>query len=240
MLTNKFTCSHCDKKYKIFSNLEKHMLICKYRNNNEHQLGMPSREELYSIIVTMTNRMDIMEKKIEELKKDNIKKNRKVSVIEWLNQHIQPMDFDKWKSQIKVSYEDFEETVKTTQVSTCVNIVNRHIISCDPRSAYPIKCFTQHKDDIYIYKEPKWQKMEMEDIYKLRGFIETELRNHLNTWQEKNEYRNETDEYSEEFINNISKVSGNYLSYQELGQKFKTKLFHSLKHSFTRVTIELE
>ena len=80
----------------------------------------------------------------------------------------------------------------------------------------------------------------MEDVYKLRGFIETELRTHLNTWQEKNEYRNETDEYSEEFINNMGKVSGNFLSYQELGQKFKTKLFHSLKHSFTRVTIELE
>ena len=238
MSNDKFKCSHCDKKYKVLKNLEKHMLLCKYKNNNEYQYCLPSKQELYTIIVTMAKKIDKMEKEIETLNRITINKNKKVNVIDWLNENIKPLDFDKWKNSIEVLYKDFEEAINTTQIQTIVNIIRRHIDSIASSASYPIKCFDKHKDCIYIYKEPAWRKMDMEDIYKLRGLIEGKLREHIKTWEKNNEHRNETDEYSDEFINIIGKISGNFLSYQELGRKFKSKLFAELKCNFTRVTLE--
>lgn len=254
------TCSNCSRKYKNKTNYDKHKLICNVmcktikerERENENIDDTPNIRELYSIILHLSNKCEIMERKIEKLNGIYNKDKKKINVLEWLNTNKMYSEedgdkeiqvFSEWIKTVNISENDMNYVVEHTFLDGLKYIIKKLLRENGEYNIYcPIRAFEQKDNLFYIYDyvntgtdnydingEKRWMIMSPEKLNELftkitKGFI-TQLR----IWKDKNIHRISEDGFTHIYANNIKKLTGGELSIQQQQIKFRKYLYNDIK-----------
>lgn len=270
-----YICSNCSRKYKNITNYKKHKLMCdvmcktfKERAiENEDIDNTPSTRQLYYIILNLSNKCEIMEKKIEKLSAVYNKEKKKINVLEWLNNHKFCLDyennnkekqihiFSEWIKSINITEEDMNYVGEHNFLDGLKYILNRILNNNDDCMIYsPIKAFEQKDNLFYVYDyiddinnenkdkqniEKKWIVMSSEKINHLFSKITKGLITQLRLWKDKNIHRISEDVFTQKYANNVKKITGGELSIQQQQVKFRKYLYNIVKINIKNI-IEYE
>jgi hypothetical protein len=177
---NNYICCNCSKKYKSKTNYDKHRIICNLmsktskerRIENEDIDNTPTVRELYSIILNLINKCEMMERKIEKLTNIYNKENKKINVIEWLNSDksitenetnidgilTKPI-FSEWVETVTITEIDMEYVFKNNFMDGLKHIIKKLLRETeDSNISFPIKAFEQKEGLLYVYDNSNNQK----------------------------------------------------------------------------------
>ena len=87
--TTCLSCIHCGKDYKNNTSLNKHVILCelltRQKQTGDEMIVTPSNKILFQMLIDLGNRYKILEEKLQYVELSS--KNKKVNVIEWLNEN---------------------------------------------------------------------------------------------------------------------------------------------------------
>ena len=110
-----YHCSTCNKTFKHASVFRRHRNICEILKLSKYQreikleetADIPSREELWDVVKTLVERQETLLKEIDSLKNWVKTRKKKISIIDWLNENIEPnINYDDWLENINPKSED--------------------------------------------------------------------------------------------------------------------------------------
>ena len=239
-LKSTYECRYCSKIYKIESAYNKHTQICqifmkskkkKQTENNEH---IPSNSELYSIIQILVNKCSALERKVESLQGSVHKNNRKLDILEWLNnQNIRNVcSFNDWINFIIITSNEMELVFENGFIKG-IQLIIENILPLDNNTRInPIKAYTQKNNILYIFNGELWEIMTTEVfelfVYKITKGLLSEFK----CWQDKNSNRRD-DNFMKKYTENVKKILGCSLSREQQVNKIRVLLYTHLKIKIT-------
>jgi len=176
-------CTYCGKSYIKKTSLDRHVILCELINNSkrsttvEDEDDVPSQRKMYQMILELSNKLNKLDEKVDELNKWVIKKKKKINVIEWLNNNISPeIVFENLIEKIIIEKEDINYLFQHTFSDTINDIFTRNIYN-KSETEYPIFAFVQKSNIFYIYEniETKWVELNREKLIKFLNRVHTKL-----------------------------------------------------------------
>jgi hypothetical protein len=238
-------CTFCNKKYKNKQNYDKHILLCNILNKsikervreNENIDDTPNVRELYIIIRELANKCEALERKVDKLVILSNKNKKKINLLEWLNCNTNRsmIPFIDWINSIQLIEEDMDYIIKNNFVDGIKYIIIRLLRDIDN---IPIKSFEQKENVLYIYTsveysdktvKNEWILMTPDMFESLYSKITKGLLIQLSLWKNKNIDKIYDDNYSQNYISYVKKITGGNLPLQEQHNKFRKCLYSHTK-----------
>jgi len=234
----KYECGYCGRPYKNRTIYEKHVRMCEIlcktpserKRENEKIDNTPSITEIYDIVKTLIIKNDQLEKKIEKLTSFVNATRKKLSVIDWLNEHSKPpYTFREWILNLTLTKDDMELVFKHNFGEGMRFIIQKHFPQSD--ETIPIKTFEQKDNVFYVFTnaETGWEVMTSEQFIFLFNTLTKGLINQLKLWQDENRHRICSSGFTEIYSANVKKITGGDLSLDQQYVKVKRALYTSLK-----------
>jgi len=254
--SSKLCCVVCNKKYTKKSSLDKHKILCDFKTKtkrelkieDEEQSDIPSYNQLVKIVQEMALKMSKMEDKLEEFNKWVDKKKKKLNVIGWLNENVNPtFGFLEWANvQLIVKEEHFENLMENSLFHTVQQVFEYNL----PESndiIYPIRCFSQKTGIFYICEKgenglPQWKQLALPDFIILLKTIQNRMIRVLSKWKSDNQLKiQDNDKISELFNKAVIKLM-NMSFHQDVSlSRSRNNLFNYLKTDLkTKIDYEFE
>ena len=131
-------------------------------------------------------------------------------------------------------HEDLDTIFKSNFINGIDDLLQKNIQRLRENDIdIPLKSFDQKDNTIYVFKDEKWQILSKEDLNELFSLISKELMSLFKLWQDENEYRLYTDDFSVIYINNVKKIMGG----NETLDKQK-KLVHRNLYKYLKVNLQ--
>jgi len=254
--SSKLCCVVCSKKYTKKSSLDKHKILCDFKTKtkrelkieDEEQSDIPTYNQLVKIVQEMALKMSKMEDKLEEFNKWVDKKKKKLNVIGWLNENVNPtFGFLEWANvQLIVKEEHFENLMENSLFHTVQQVFEYNL----PESndiIYPIRCFSQKTGIFYICEKgenglPQWKQLALPDFIILLKTIQNRMIRVLSKWKSDNHLKiQDNDKISELFNKAVIKLM-NMSFHQDVSlSRSRNNLFNYLKTDLkTKIDYEFE
>lgn len=187
-------CIYCGKNYKKKSNLNKHIILCEILHNSHKKRTddeeiIPSQTMIYKILLEFGERFTRLEKKVDELTKHSVQKQKKINVINWLNTNIIPeMPFEKIMDSINIITEDAKYLFNHNFTDTLNYIFSKSIYNIE-NIKYPIYAFVQKPHKLYIYEsmEQGWVEINKTTLVMFLDKIHLKLYRALLMYKKENE-----------------------------------------------------
>lgn len=205
-LNTQSSCLYCGKSYKNKSNLSKHINLCellynsKNRKSNEDEIEIPSQRKLYLMLLELGNKYNKLEEKVDEMNKWVVKKKKKINIIEWLNNNINPeIKLETLNEKIIVDDTIVDYLFQNTFIDTVNNLFSNYIYNI-PESKRPIFAFIQKINTIYIYQNDdlKWIELSKENLIKFLDKVHMKIQKKFYNWK-----KNRIDQIREDDILSI-------------------------------------
>ena len=244
-----FGCSHCGKKYKTRTNLNKHQLLCEtlVRAKNSRYINkklisgesdIPTPEQMYEIILDLSNKCEHLEKTVYEMQKWVDKTKKKINIVDWLTSQDQQQPFiswDKFIESIEILKEETEMILHYPFLHVFQEIVNRVFI----KEFVPLFAFTEKPNHMYLYFET-WREASKEDILKALNQIHFKFVKAFIEWKKKNETKiNESDGLCELCNKANIKIMGTQFKDSSTYHKYRLCIYNKIKTDMKTV-IEYE
>jgi len=253
---NKLCCVVCNKKYTKKSSLEKHKILCDFKIKSKRELkieeeelsDIPTYNQLVKIVQETVLKMSKMEDKIEELNKWVDKKKKKLNVIGWLNENVNPtFGFLEWINiQLIVKEEHFENLMENSLFHTIQQILEYNLPETND-IIYPIRCFSQKNGLFYICEMgensvPQWKQLVLQDFIILLKTIQNRIIKVLTKWKSDNQLKiQDNDKISELFNKAVIKLMNMSFHQDASLSRIKNNLFNYLKTDLkTKIDYEFE
>ena len=232
-----YECGYCSRKYKKKTLYDKHVLMCEVlckssverKAENEKIDETPTPSQMYDIIKTLLIKQDQLEKKIEKMSVWVNSSKKKLSVVEWLNEH-KPMSqpFKTWiANSLLITKEDMELVFNYNFAEGMRFIIQRHFP--EGNEDIPIKAFEQRDNTFYVFNENGWDIMKPEEFEFLFGALCKGLINQLKLWQDENRHRICSSGFTEIYSANVKKITGGDLTREQQLVKVKRALYTCIK-----------
>lgn len=179
--TTCLSCIHCGKDYKNNTSLNKHVILCelltRQKQTGDEMIVTPSNKILFQMLIDLGNRYKILEEKLQYVELSS--KNKKVNVIEWLNEnHKISVNFSAWSVEIQKC--DIERLFEATMVDVFDGMFKR------VEQNIPLFAFAQKKNVFYCCEDGCWSEMKQEDFIRFFGGIRIKLSKLLLVWKQEN------------------------------------------------------
>jgi hypothetical protein len=230
----KLKCSICNKEYHNDNLFDKHKLICSitHDQHNEDKLGVKNLSKIVCYLVKANMKL---EEEVNELKKWANTKKKKFAVIEWLNENYEPkMNLEVWIDTIIVTREHLNHLFKNNYNDGVVNILKEYL-PLNEENFIPLKSFDQKDNTIFVYKGSKWDVYAHGDFEKLISGISKKLLNEFKVWQDENEDKLYTDEFSALYLQNVKKIMGGNYSVEQQNNAIHRSLYKYLKMNLKNI-----
>lgn len=244
IVTNKYCCIICNKQYTRKSSLEKHKILCEFKmkTKREHQIeleelgDLPNHSQLVKIVQELTLKMIKIEEKMEQMQKWVERKKRKLNVVLWLNNNINPtIGFLEWvNSCIFIKPEHFENLMENNIFHTLQQIFEDNL--CEKADfIYPIRCFIQKNGIFYIcekneFGNAEWRQLVFTDLILLLKTIQNGIIKELTKWKTENQHKfDENDKISILFNKAVIKLMNISFTQDNNLNRIKNGLFNLLK-----------
>ena len=241
-------CHTCGKIYTRKCSLQKHSILCEFQMktkrekivDKEETEDIPLYQELVQIVQELSIKYDKMEKQMHDLQKWTQKTKKKMNVIDWLNENIEPTkDFHSWLQELTIQENHFTCLTEENSTELIHQIITYHLSG--ESSIYPLQAFSQKNNIIYIFvKEEKWMEMTNKLFIKLLQHIQKLLLIKLAEWKEQHKQSMlEKDEISILYNKMIIKLMNIPLVKNSQFNKIQNQLFIYLKKDL-KTLIEYE
>jgi len=246
-------CNKCNKEYKSDTAYNKHKLLCCDVYNSilpiENKLQqkelsldealelckMPS--ELMRSVQALIKSNHKLREEVEELKKCNKQaQNKKIVVIEWLNKNYKPThNYKKFMKNLVIERSQLEIIFNSNFVLGVEEILQDYLGSCSEKTV-PFKSFTQKNNILYAFTdENKWERLTPEDFNSILLTISKDLLTEFTKWQNENEDRLYTEDFSVIYLQNVKKVLGGNKDIEKSQRQIYRNFYQYLKKDFQSI-----
>jgi len=233
-------CIYCGKSYKAKTNLDKHIILCELLERSKKNKGLdndedeyiPSPEKMFSMLKELATKFNKLEEKYNDLKKDVVKKNKKINAIEWLNTNVHPeFKFDYLIEHIKITEEDDVKYLYKNSVIDTINYIFSKNIYNSTEHKYPIMAFIQKPNMFYIYDaSSSWIEISKELFIKFINRVHVKLYRVFGEHKKSNAYKLENDENLVLLFDKISnKMCKIDFSQENIYNKVKSGMYSKMK-----------
>ena len=186
------SCPQCNKTFKRRRYLKEHIVLCeelhksKYvqEANQEEIDDIPSLKDMYLILRKMMVKYNALEEKCEELQKFVKKTQKRVKILDWLNDTIQlDIGFEAWLNDIHVDQKMLEYTFDKSYHNGVIQILLQNLPQ-ESEHTHPIKAFQQKKNAFYIYDDKMWKIMSQPLFERMLARITQLLFQQFNIWKD--------------------------------------------------------
>ena len=240
MTTKKFIgnleCPHCFRPYKNKGYYDRHVSACELLHKSSSQRNddiecnayIPDSKKLYEMILVLVEKNKVLEKKVEELSKGIVVKNKPVHMKEWLEQnYTTAQTFDDFMSRKTISDDDYKEVCKVDYVKG-LGIILKKMFPCESLKSLPIQAFAKKSDVLFIKTGDGWSTMTSNEIEGLISVISKQLFTKFVSWQESNKHRMTDDSYNEEYMDMLQKILGSHHKSDTFLLKIKRNFYKHL------------
>lgn len=235
-----FNCVICNKEYKSKDSYKKHELFCqtlsRSKKEREKELeemdSVPNLRDLFNITKELLLKYEKLERENNNLKQLIYKRQKKINVIDWLNNNIFPSkEFKAWYLNLEIIEENLEMIFEHGNIEGTCQIIEKII---PDKSEIPIKCFSEKDNTFYIYEKDeerlnKWRILTNEELISFLKTINKKISKLFVDWQEVNKEKLEDEKFAIEYIKKMQKMIGKNESFESECNKIKNKLFKYLK-----------
>jgi len=238
-------CPSCFKTLKKKECYEKHIFKCQ----RLHEENTPAPNQLYEMIKSLTEKYNTVQSELENLKNKMSIQNKKLNILEWLNnqdtKNNPQLLWSKFINNMEITLSNLELIFKKGLIDGVFDILIQYLHSSDSNdssesndSNHVIKCFEQKKNIIYVFEE-EWKIMNnkaFEDIFKI---IYQKILTSFEEYRIVNESKMNDDNFQVDFNNNFMTILCVNIPFESKCVRIKNKLFNELKENFTSI-IEFE
>ena len=243
----KYCCNICYKEYSRKNSLEKHKVLCefKFKTQSEKQIeyeeagDIPTHLQLVKIVQQLSIKLTKMEEELSEAKKWMNKKKKKINVIGWLNDNIEPtMGFLEWVNmELKVKPSHFDTLMEYSLFHTIQKVFEDNLnTSKNSNFIYPIKCFSEKQNVFYICEKSgeegknEWKQMLLSDFTLLLKTIHNRMLREITKWKVENHDKIDDNEKICELFNKaIIKLMNMTFGQDPSTSRIRNGLFNYLK-----------
>jgi len=237
-----YPCSVCGKRYKRLGYLRRHRLACEllYRSKTiqdaeqEEMKDCPSRAEMWKLLKIQGEKIDKLEKEMHSLKQMGFRAQKKMNVIEWLNQQVKPkLSYSKWKETFALSEKHLKMIFVGGYINGFINIL-QSVFLMGAGEERPLYAFQHKKNILYYFDGEKWQLMP-DDVFKewLDSLYSKELMTYFKIWYIQNQNKLASLDSPPIYQKNLQKILGEGKSMEERTQSIKKGFYKQLKVPFT-------
>jgi uncharacterized protein YeeX (DUF496 family) len=208
-----------------------------------------SVEKLTLVVIELIKSNNKLRADVKELKRWVHDKKRKIVVIDWLNINLKPkLNYKEFISELSITRVDLEYVFKMNYVDGIKLILQNYMSNFDENDI-PFKSFDIKNDVIYVYKidgdddagkdesmidtdseskldkKCKWEILSSIDFNNIVSIISKGILVEFKKWQDENEYRLYTDEFSIIYVQNVKKVMGGDIPIEKLRDKIHKNLY---------------
>jgi hypothetical protein len=254
MATNKKkqVCGNCGKEFIRKKEYNSHLLLCdeieksKYKlehreNESEKNQIIPSRKVMFQMIQTLVEKCNRLENEVAICKKYIKQTKKKISIIDWLNQHyVLQTNYDEWKQTININSENIKYIFQYGYIDGVLMIL-QNLLPIDKVDEHVIKCFDQKQGIFFYYNNGTWSLMNNQVFQQLLVYINIELTREFDEgWVEPNKEKIFTEKlYSDMYYNYEKKIQGDNKTNEQLIRGIKSRLYTYLKCNLKNI-IEYE
>lgn len=231
-----YICKSCQKEYRNKESFLRHENFCillhSSRREKEKELeqldSIPSLSCLFNITKELLVKYDKLQKDHDNLKQLVYKRQKKINVIQWLNNNINNIeDFDIWYKNLTFNIDHLEYIFKLGNIDGLIEILNNIIID---KNNIPIKCFGEKENTFYIFnKNNNWKIITNEQLIQFIKNLNRKITNLFGSWQENNKHKLQDEKFAEEYILKMQKVIGKDIPFEIEANKIKNKIYKLLK-----------
>ena len=168
---------------------------------------------------------------LENIKGNLNRKNKKLNVIEWLNEKEEiKYDFTEDWNNLKLTEEDLFIIFDKGFVKGIAEILNNNFIKFET-----VKCFNEKKQLIYIYKNKKWQEINKEEWEEIIKKVNSQLLVLFKNYQDENLEQLEDEGYHKRLNGYLSKILCVELTFEIKSNRIKTSVYNYLKVGFKNI-----
>ena len=155
-------CPYCESEFKSKKLLESHFRICSTVSNHTvpwmHN-GI-TMNKMYDMVQILLKEQEKMKLKIKRLESSNRKINKKISVMEYVNENFKekPCDFSNWQNKIKIQNSELMDVITNGFASG----VSKVFIRENMNYISTMKAFNEKDQTLYVYNNDKWMVMSDE------------------------------------------------------------------------------
>jgi hypothetical protein len=250
----KYTCTSCRRGYQSKIYYNRHVGICELmcksmkerQIENEEHADTPTIRVLYDVILELTNKMFLMEKKIQDLSKWADLKKKKINMVDWLNEN-QPTEgktqknWDEFLLGIKVGRIHLENLFQTEYtlgiLKVLQDILPVAVSEAEAAAAgNTIKAFDNKVNVLFAFSDNKWMTLTEQMFQQLVNIVVKQLLNEFVVWQTENASRMEQDDFAIKYSANVKKMMGGNLTRVQVYAKVKIDLYKYLKVNVKNIT----
>ncbi len=226
-------CPNCFKIYKKKRCYENHIFQCERDTINTSETNVIPK--LIGMIEHLIENHNKMQLEIDNLKSYLNRKNKKINIIEWLNEKEKcKYDFNEDWNNIELTNDDLYIIFEKGFIKGISEILNNYFIKFDT-----IKCFNEKKQLIYVYKKDEWKEIEKEEWENIIKKVNSQILSLFKKYQDQNLEQLEDETYHNKINIYLSKVLCVELSFEIKCNRIKTNVYNSLKEGLKNI-IELQ
>lgn len=196
----KYTCTYCKKEYTKKGFYENHVKRCEilYASKQTREeiietiKDTPNMTDMYMLFQQLSVKVTKLESEVDVMKKYITKTQKKISVLQWLeNSYEKPrQDFDviMEPSNIEINNDILEFCLKNSVTDAVVEIFKKCFqdMESDSEKSSPIVSFYHRQDVFYVYNDNKWSKYTFKEFDGIVEFIINKIARLYNKWWVKN------------------------------------------------------
>lgn len=228
-----YYCEFCGKSYKTILNLNKHIILCeviKKNNSAKQETNIPSCEEMYKIIESLTLKYNKLEEKMEQMQKWVDKKKKKINIIDWLNENenIQPnYNFDNIFDKLNINQSTIDFLFNNNFYDTINEIISYYVQN---EKNKPLFGFNQKVCTIYIYRNDFWRELTKDELVDCLDKIQIKITKFLKEWKKINEDKVRNDnKFSELYSKTLIKIMDVKFNNETIISRYKSLLYNKIK-----------
>lgn len=222
-------CPNCFKIFKKKGCYETHIYKCERNTINSND--KVTIQKLFGMIENLIENQNKMQMEIENLKSCLNRKNKKLNVIDWLNEkHNNKGDFtEEWK-KIELNENDLLIIFDKGFVKGISEILNNIFTNLNT-----IKCFNEKKNIIYTLINEKWHELEKYEWEEIIKKINSQILVLFKIYQDKNLLQMEDEKFHKQINNYLGKILCVELNFDTKCNRIKNCVYNYLKVGFKNI-----
>lgn len=234
-LIEKNKCFICDKEYINSVAFEKHKLYCQIINDKYDEEKKIDTKNLTHLVCYLLKNNLKLENELNELKKWVQAKKKKFAVLDWLNETYFPNNnIDVWLKDININRSHLEYLFKNNYTEGILNVM-RDYLPLSEENYLPLKSFDQKDNTIFVYKNNKWIVLEYLEFEKIIQLISKKIIGEFKKWQDENEDKLYSDDFSTIYIENVKKIMGGKHTVDQQNNIIHKNLYKLLKMNLKNI-----
>jgi len=254
-----YVCNSCNRGYQRKIYFTRHVAVCDLMSKSikERQLenqetdDTPTVRALYDVILEITNKMEHMQRKINELSKWADLKKKKLNMVDWLNtNHSSSSLFEELLTNIKVERNHLDYLFQYDYIGTITKLLFDSL-PLDKLDTHSIKAFDQKPNTLYAFtyyntdntsdntsdnKTSQWAILTSLKLQELIDIASKQLLDEFIKWQKENASKMNEDDFAIKYASNVKKMMGGGMSREQLCNRVKLDLYKYLKVNIKNIT----